>query len=1042
MKHKPQSLALAIARLGSEGSVNFSTWLALAAVTIMLFSPVAADTIAIGAAADNTIYENIPQNTCGAGEEIYAGQNGGQSPRRALLRFDLAAAGIPAGSVINRVVLTLWMNQTSDSEPRTMQLHPLTRAWGEGSVNCGTPGGSGAGADAGDATWLAAQYDPGDPLNNNWTSPGGDYAAASGSASVSEQESDAIWDSADAGNGAMASDAQAWLDDPAGNYGWILIGAEGAGLAQTARRFDSRENTNQEPALLIEFTPPVQLFACCFTSGDCSVLATDDCVAAGGTSDTGTSSCVPNMCPQPAGACCNLDESCSDGVQRDICELQGGSFQGSGSQCSQTTFDCGLEPFVDALPIPGILAPVATRGDGVEQYEVTAQTASQQLHSELPPSTLWTYNGKYPADTFETRVGEPIEVTFINGLPPGGHMFAVDECPHGPNYYSNSSRVVTHLHGGHVPARFDGQPEFAMLPGEMDVYEYPNDQLPGILWYHDHALGITRLNVYGGLAGFYLLRDDFEDGLGLPAGEFEIPLVIQDRDIDLSTGQLNYPSNLVNAFFGDKVLANGKVWPVMQVKQGKYRFRLLNGSQARTYDLRLENLADPGQSIPFTLIGADLGLITAPIPLDTITMAAAERLDVIVDFAGFAPGTEVVLRNDEPTAPRVFNVMKFVVTADTGFTDPVPAQLRTVTPIPEADATLSRWFRLERVGEPCAGNEWVIRTLDGPGGTPTGAQRWDDLSEFVQLGTTEIWEFENPSSMMHPVHIHLVAFQVLDRSLLSDGSLLPLTAWEQNTWKDTVRVEPGTRVRVIARYEDFPGRFAYHCHILDHEDHEMMRQFQTVNDPLACDGDGFCEAGEDGFNCPVDCPQVSGAACGNGLCETGDGEDCNTCPQDCNGDVDFCCGSTVGCDDSRCIDTDSNYFCRVMPRLEATCGDRMCEGQETSASCPQDCSVPACEPTELTDELSCSDGLDNDCDGTVDANDSDCPLDSDGDGVVDSEDNCILIANGTVIADAGGNSQLDTDGDGIGNACDPDIGIPNNCTVDLVDLSLIRESFL
>jgi spore coat protein A len=761
-------------------------------------------------------------------------------------------------------------------------------------------------------------------------------------------------------------------------------------------------------------------FACCFATGDCSVLTTEACTTAGGTSDIGNTSCFPNMCPQPTGACCNLEETCSDGVAANVCIASGGTPQDPGSMCSDIIVDCGLEPFVDSLPIPGVMAPVGTRPDGAPQYEITVQTAQQQLHSELPLTDLWTYNGTYPSLTIEARSGEPIEVTYINNLPPGGHLFDVDECAHGPNYYSDSPRIVTHLHGGHVPARFDGQPEYHIMPGEMDVYEYGNDQLPATLWYHDHALGITRLNVYGGMAGYYLLRDDFEDALGLPAGEFEIPAVIQDREFN-PDGSLSYPTAVQDTFFGDKVLVNGKVWPSLDVKQGKYRFRFVNGSQAREYSLRLENQSAPAQVIPFTLIGTDLGLISAPILINTINITPAERFDVVIDFAGFSAGTQIVLRNDDTTSPIVPNVMRFEVIDAPGHTDPIPATLRPVTPIPEVEADVTRWFRLERVSESCAGNEWLIQTLDGPGGTPTGDEHWDDLSEFVELDTTEIWEFENPSQIMHPMHIHLVAFQVLDRSLLSDGTNLPLAAHEFNTWKDTVAVPAGTRVRVIARYEDFLGRFPYHCHILDHEDHEMMRQFVMINDPANCDLDGACEAGEDGFNC-ADCPEVSGALCGNGLCEIGDGEDCLTCPLDCNGDQQggnpFCCGNggtnPIACGtsaaDARCIDTSAELFCRVAERVKATCGDLLCEGQESAANCPQDCSVPFCEPTETIDELSCTDGQDNDCDGLVDSADTDCPLpDTDGDGVPDASDNCPGDFNPL---------QEDFDGDGAGYVCD------------------------
>ncbi len=776
--------------------------------------------------------------------------------------------------------------------------------------------------------------------------------------------------------------------------GWTTTGNTGYAGDGTPQAIPDQDIPPASP-----LNPPAAMtFACCFDTGACSVLSTTDCTAAGGTPDTENTSCFPNMCPQPTGACCNLEETCSDGVAADDCIASGGVPQGPGSQCGDIVVDCGLEPFVDALPIPGVLASVGTRPDGTPQYEITVQATQQQLHSELPLTDLWTYNGAYPSHTIEARVNEPVEVTYINDLPPGGHLFEVDECAHGPNYFSDSPRIVTHLHGGHVPARFDGQPEYHIMPGETDVYEYANDQLPATLWYHDHALGITRLNVYGGMAGYYLLRDDFEDALGLPAGEFEIPAVIQDREFN-PDGSLAYPVSVQDTFFGDKVLVNGKVWPSLDVKKGKYRFRFVNGSQARQYSLRLENQDAPAQVIPFALIGTDLGLISAPVQITRIDMVPAERFDVVIDFAGFATGTEIVLRNDDTTSPIVPNVMRFVVTDQAGHTDPLPATLRPVTPIPEIEADLTRWFRLERIAETCAGNEWVIQTLDGPGGVPTGDEHWDDLSEFVQVGNTEIWEFENPGEIMHPMHIHLVAFQVLDRTLLSDGTPLALAAHELNTWKDTVAVPAGTRVRVIARYQDYLGRFPYHCHILDHEDHEMMRQFVMVNDPGNCDLDGYCEAGEDGFGC-ADCAQVSGAACGNRLCESGDGEDCTTCPVDCNGEQDgggddFCCGNggtnPIACgtsdSDSRCIDTGSDRFCRVAPRVDATCGDLLCEGQESAGNCAQDCSVPFCEPTEPINEVSCSDVLDNDCDGFVDAADSDCPLtDTDGDGVPDATD--------------------------------------------------------
>jgi spore coat protein A len=539
----------------------------------------------------------------------------------------------------------------------------------------------------------------------------------------------------------------------------------------------------------------------------------------------------------------------------------------------------------------------------------------------------------------------------------------VDECSHGPNHWQNTARVVTHLHGGHVPARFDGQPEYHMLPGESDVYRYPNQQLPATLWYHDHAMGITRLNVYMGLAGFYLLRDAFETALGLPSGEYEIPVALQDRQIN-PDGTLFYPDTLQDAFYGDKVLVNGKVWPYLDVKQGKYRLRLLNGSQARVYTLKLENQAAPAQNIPFELIGTDGGLIDAPLSLNTITLTPAERLDVVIDFSGFSAGSEIVLRNEDGREPRVPNVMKFVVTGVAGHTAALPASLRPVVPIPEASASQTRKVQTVWEADACAGGRWLIRSK-GPGNSTLG-ERWDDLSEFPILGETEIWEVTNASNMMHPFHMHLVMFQVLDRTDLLTSALIPLDPWEANTWKDTVALPERTRVRVIAKFEDYPGRFPYHCHILDHEDHEMMRQFQTVHDSASCNSDGVCDAIEDCVSCPQDCAQVSGGLCGNGLCEIGDGEDCVSCPADCAGDqgggAPFCCGdgdgvgpvANCGMDvdgftvlDDRC--TTAGFYCRITARLSACCGDALCEGQESVAGpdgCDVDC-IPLPEPGQL-----------------------------------------------------------------------------------------------
>jgi spore coat protein A len=974
---------------------------------------------------DTTIYQGVDPvtsedfevNSCGAGSNLFAGVTNDGLLRRALLRFDIAGS-IPAGSTINSVTLTIDVDRSGDNQDSTMTLSPILDDWGEGAANCDSVrgGGQGVPADPGDATWLDAMFQ-----QTAWGTPGGDSGAISGSAVIGTRGV-FLWDSTAPGNDGMVDDVQSWLDSSATNFGWIVVGEEAR--SSTTRRFSSVEGQN-DPVLTVDFTPVGDVFACCFDDGACSVTDTISCSGQGGTPDTSTNSCSPNPCPQPQGACCNVDESCSDDVARDVCEAAGGTFEGAGSACSQGSVDCGLEPFVDPLPIPAVLQPVSTRPDGVPQYEVTMTEEQQILHRDLPATDVWTYNGTFPGPTIEATLGQPVEVKYTNSLPNtgqrrGGHYLEVDECAHGPNYWQDTARAVVHLHGGHVPARVDGNPEYDFLPGEFDTYEYPNNQLPATLWYHDHALGITRLNVYMGMAAFYLIRDGFETALGLPAGNNEIPLVLQDREFN-PDGSFFYPPTIQDAFFGDKLLVNGKVWPYLDVDRGKYRFRFLNGSQARVYKLRLENLADPAQVIPFQLIGTDGGLIDAPIPLDTITMAPAERFDVVVDFGAFPVDSEIVLRNDGPGGPSLPNVMKFVVQAQTGHTANLPATLRPVTPIPEGEATVTRWFNLVRKDEPCSGGEWLIETLDGPDPATANVlgSHWDDISEFPTLGTTEIWEFVNSSNLMHPMHVHLVMFQVLDRVDLTTGQPKPLDPWEINTWKDTVRVPANHRVRVIARFENYLGRFPYHCHILDHEDHEMMRQFQTTNDPADCNVNGICEAGEDCVSC-ADCGTASGALCGNGLCEIGDGEDCISCPDDCAGKQkgsasrQYCCGdgdgngpvSDCGYDadgftllDDRC--TTGGFYCRIAPRVAACCGDMLCEGEETDSSCALDCGgAPPpqctdndgdgfaveggdCGPVDCNDNDAnvnpgatevCNDGIDNDCDDLIDAADPDCQV--------------------------------------------------------------------
>jgi len=489
-----------------------------------------------------------------------------------------------------------------------------------------------------------------------------------------------------------------------------------------------------------------------------------------------------------------------------------------------------LAHFVDRLPIPPVARPSGLRpcpGDPavhLPYYRISMRQFQAKVHRDVPPTTLWGYNSLCPGPTFEARNGKPNLVEWENALP-SHHLFPIDHTLHGAEVERPAVRTVVHLHGGRTEASSDGYPEDWFVPGQSAVCHYTNQQEAASLFYHDHAMGITRLNAVAGLMGLYLLRDDFEDELNLPNGDHEIPLILFDRSFR-PDGQIDYPVSTkpdapwVSEYYGSAILANGKIFPFHPVEPRKYRLRLLNGSNGSFYRLSFSAEASmAADAISFYQIGSEQGFLSAPTQTSLLIVGPGERVDLIFDFSTHT-GKSVYLRTD------VTLIMQFrVSTAKSVDRSVLPATLRPVPRTLEHSSVRTRELTLadyqNRLGRSSA------MLLNG--------MHWDaPATEKPVLGSTEIWSFINLTDDSHPIHLHLVRFQLLDRrpfdlavyqltgKVILTGPPVSLTPGELG-WKDTVRVDPMTVTRIIVNFEGFTGRYVWHCHMLEHEDNEMMR---------------------------------------------------------------------------------------------------------------------------------------------------------------------------------------------------------------------------
>jgi spore coat protein A len=518
-----------------------------------------------------------------------------------------------------------------------------------------------------------------------------------------------------------------------------------------------------------------------------------------------------------------------------------------------------LQPFKDPLPILKTL-PAQDRHKGELRYHIRMVEFQKQIHSDLPPTRLWGYDGQYPGPIIEAIRGTPITVRWENRLPTN-HLFKVDPHIHGAMPPVPEVRTVPHLHGARLRSRDDGLPENWFTPGTARTYSYGNEQAAATLWYHDHAIGITRLNVYAGLSGFFLLRDPDELAMHLPSGPYEIPIILQDRTL-AEDGQLTYapafddevelPEGVWGSeFFGELPVINGAVSPYLEVEARPYRLRALNGANSRFFNLSF-NLAERPTDIPsllsFHAIGSDGGFLPRPVKLQSLLLAPAERADLIVDFSGLENRTVTLSNNaaapypnwasTAPVRKPIYELMQFRVNrALSGarkqflMTAPTP-----FVPLNEAASIRTRDFIL-------------TDKMDAKGrslGMKINSKGYrDPVTETVTLGTTEKWRFINTTEDAHPMHLHLVQFQVLHRQGFNPISLqkgfLELVgivrppAGNEAGWKDTAVVDPGEVLTILVRFDGYTGKYVFHCHMLEHEDNDMMRPYVVISGEAKAD---------------------------------------------------------------------------------------------------------------------------------------------------------------------------------------------------------------
>lgn len=462
---------------------------------------------------------------------------------------------------------------------------------------------------------------------------------------------------------------------------------------------------------------------------------------------------------------------------------------GSPVNVIEGTFDVSLQ-------IPSVI-----NGQG----SLTAQNTTHSIFKGKSSKVLAYQSGSILGPTILLNSGSSVNLNLQNNL---------------------SEPTNIHWHGLLIPANMDGHPEDVAQPGSSFSYNFSVNQRAGMYWYHPHPHGFTAKQAYKGLAGVFVVNDAEEQALNLPSAAFEIPLVIQDKRIfpDYSLDYSPQMGEIMTGFMGQYITVNGVYSPYLNVNKRNYRLRVLNGSNGRIYNVALSNNAS------FAVIGSDGGLLASPQTVSSLILGPGERADLIVDFSSYSLGTDLYLVSKtfnagEAQGTQEFKMMKFTVSQNDTDTFSLPGTLSVLNLIPESSATKTRTFSISNAGMGMGGHGGMSG-MNMKGMHKINDKTYDAgrIDETVQAGATEIWVFDNSTGdEPHPMHIHGIQFQVLDRTG-GRNVLIPT----ESGWKDTVMIMPGEKVRTIMTFHQNKGKYVVHCHNLEHEDDGMMLQFEVV----------------------------------------------------------------------------------------------------------------------------------------------------------------------------------------------------------------------